>query len=350
MRVLLDIDAVIRVIRESDDPKTDLMTHFSLSEIQAEDILEIRLRQLARLAGIEIEKELAKKREDAAMLQELIDDEGKMRALIAQEISEDAERFGDERRTEILDEAVQKVQRSTATSTVLQVNDEPVTVLVSQKGWVRTRAGHQVDLSTVSFKEGDSLRTAFQTRSTENLAMIDSTGRAFSIPVAQIPGGKSEGMPLSSQIDVAPGSKISAFLAGPEDSRWLIASTGGYGFITTLQQLLTRQKAGKAFLTVDEGETPLAAIRIPEESHDGLIPVTPLVFCRSSDGRGLLFPLEEVKELPKGKGVKLQNLAPGASLVTIQIVTENEKIPGVSPKRMPVLRGSRAAKGRPIRS
>lgn len=344
-KVLLDIDAVIRVIRESDDPKQDLMQHFALSEIQAEDILEIRLRQLARLAGIEIERELAERRKEAEHLQSWLDDESLLRAGVAQEIREDAKRYVDPRRTTILETAEQKVQRSTVAQSLLQVTDEPVTVIISQKGWAKSRSGHLSDLSSISFKEGDKLLTSFHTRTTENLAVIDSSGRSFSLSVAQVPGGKGDGLPLSSQMDFAPGVSLATVLVGADSSRWLIVSSGGYGFLTTMESLLTRQRAGKAFLTLQDGERPLPAICVPNDQNLETLEV----YCRSSDNRVLIFPLAEVKELPKGKGVKLMNLSADATLRECQIYSRDDKISGISETRREVFRSSRAARGRPLR-
>ncbi|WP_231951212.1 DNA gyrase subunit A [Acidithiobacillus ferrivorans] len=200
LRVLLDIDAVIRVIREADDPKADLMTHFALSEIQADDILEIRLRQLGRLAGIELEKELADKREIAESLNALLRDKTLLRNTIAAELADDAAKYGENLRTRI-DTDTPKTSQNAAASML----DEPVTVIVSKKGWLRSRSGHNVDLNTLTFKDGDTLLAVFTARTVDHLALLDHTGRTYSIPVTQIPGGRGDGIPASSQADIQNG-------------------------------------------------------------------------------------------------------------------------------------------------
>ena len=333
LRVLLDIDAVIRVIRESDDPKADLMTHFDLSEIQADDILEIRLRQLARLAGIELEKELADKRETAESLKALLHDETLLRNAIAAELIDDAAKYGDDRRTRIDADSPKSIQKAAAS-----IIDEPVTVIVSQKGWLRSRSGHGIDLNTLTFKDGDTLLAVFTARTADHLALLDHTGRVYSIPVTQIPGGRGDGIPASSQTDIHSGTIVTA-ACGATDSLWLVASNGGYGFLATLESMTGRNRAGKAFLTLEGNEQPLP-----------LIPVSDLkaeVACLSSDGQGIVFPVSEIKALPKGKGVKLISIGDGFH-VKIMTLVHNNRVHGIPANRMNACRGHRAGKGRPL--
>lgn len=339
LRVLLDIDAVIRVIRESDDPKTDLMTHFDLSEIQAEDILEIRLRQLARLAGIELEKELADKRETAEYLNRLLREEDRLRALIAEEIQTDAQKFGDDRRT--LLEADTAITNKSVQTIAAAVTDEPVTVIVSQKGWLRTRSGHGLDTASLSFKEGDTLLQVIEARSVDTLILLDQHGRSYSLSVTQIPGGRGDGIPASSQVDFPVGSTIVSVACGAGDSVWLVAGTGGYGFLTTLEHMISRNRAGKAFLSLDAAERPLPLIQVKHKQSD--------VLCWSSDGRGLLFPLAEVKQLPKGKGVKLMTIGETATLKYLSVYVEGHPLPpGFPKKRLAVCRGRRGGRGKSV--
>jgi len=208
------------------------MTHFDLSEIQAEDILEIRLRQLARLAGIELERELADKRDIAESLKALLQDETLLRNTIADELAGDAAKYGDNRRTQIDTDTPQ-----TSQNTAASILDEPVTVIVSQKGWLRSRSGHNLDLNTLTFKEGDTLLTAFTARTVQQLILMDHAGRVYSIPVAQIPGGRGDGIPASSQADMQSGSIIVTAACGAPDSLWLVASNGGYGFLATFESM-----------------------------------------------------------------------------------------------------------------
>ena len=334
LRVLLDINAVIRVIRESDDPKADLMTHFDLSEIQAEDILEIRLRQLARLAGIELEKELADKRETAESLKALLQDETLLRNTIAAELADDAAKYGDNRRTQIDTDTPQTSQNAAAS-----IHDEPVTVIVSQKGWLRSRSGHNLDLSTLTFKEGDALLTVFTARTVHQLILMDHTGRVYTISVAQIPGGRGDGIPASSQADMQSGSVIVTAACGSVDSLWLVASNGGYGFLATLGSMAGRNRAGKAFLTLEGKERPLQLVSVGDLKAE--------IACLSSDGRGLVFPVSEIKVLPKGKGVKLLTLADGFQVKALTLV-QNDRVHGIPSTRMAACRGHRAGRGRPL--
>ncbi|MEL5849954.1 MAG: DNA topoisomerase IV subunit A, partial [Candidatus Igneacidithiobacillus chanchocoensis] len=309
-------------------------------EIQAEDILEIRLRQLARLAGIELEKELADKRETADYLAALLQDESRLRALIAEEIQADAKKFGDDRRT--LLEADTAITNKSIQTIAAAVTDEPVTVIVSQKGWLRTRSGHGLDTTALGFKEGDALLQAFEVRSVDTLALLDHSGRAYSIAVAQIPGGRGDGIPVSSQVDFQSGGALASVACGASDSLWLVAGTGGYGFLTTLENMTGRNRAGKAFLTLSADERPLP-----------LVPVTDLqaeTLCLSSDGHGLLFPLAEVKNLPKGKGVKLIALSASATLQFLSVYLEGQPLPrGLRKNRVDACRGRRGGRGRAAR-
>ncbi|MHB1666070.1 DNA topoisomerase IV subunit A [Thiomonas sp.] len=333
MRVLLDIDAVIHVIRNADDPKADLMAQFDLSEIQAEDILEIRLRQLARLAGIEIEKELAQRQREAQKLRVLLTQEKALRKAVAAEITTDTEAFGDDRRTLLQTEV------RVAPAEAKPVLDEPVTVIVSRKGWLRTRSGHGIDTGALVFKDGDALLACFELRTPDHLVALDQMGRAYSVPVRLIPGGKGDGIPITSQVDFQPGGHLAQVLAGPDASQWLIAGTGGYGFRTDLRQRLGRNKAGKAFLSLEAGESPLAPVRLPDTEPLGE------VAALSSDGKGLVFSVEEIKSLPKGKGVKLMHLEDKATLKSLVRVLE-APVPGFAKGRLEACRGKRGGAGR----
>ena len=334
LRILLDIDAVIRVIRESDDPKADLRTHFDLSEIQADDILEIRLRQLARLAGLELEKELADKREIAESLKTLLHDEALLRSNIAAELAGDAAQYGDDRRTRIDADFTKTSQRSAAS-----LLDEPVTVIVSQKGWLRSRSGHNVDLNTLSFKDGDTLLAVFTARTVDQLALLDHFGRAYSIPLTQIPSGRGDGIPASSQVDIQNGATIVTAACGAASSLWIVAGNSGYGFLATLESMTGRNRAGKAFLTLDAKERPLQLVSVGDLNAE--------IACLSSDGRGLVFPVREIKTLPKGKGVKLFTLADGFQVKSMSLV-QNGRAHGIPSSRMAACHGHRAGRGRSL--
>ena len=290
--VFLNIDKVIRVIRESDEPKPDLMKHFKLTEIQAEDILEIRLRQLARLEGIKIQNELKERKVERKDLKELLGSEAAMKKLIASEIREDAKKHGDARRT-----TVEEAGRSTFER---QVVDEPLTIIVSRNGWVRARQGHGLDLSGVTYKTGDAEDAILETRSVFPVAAIDSTGRAFSVQAADIAGGKGDGVPFTSLIELAPGARLAHVVDAAPGRRYLFANTGGYGFVAKSEELLTRIRAGKAFMTLQEGEEVLRPAAVPDKAD--------MVVTLSEGSRMLLFPANELKALARGRGITLMGL------------------------------------------
>jgi topoisomerase-4 subunit A len=335
--ILLDIDKVIKVIRESDDPKADLIAHFKLSDIQAEDILEIRLRQLARLEGIKIGEELARLRDDAAGLNKLLDSEQALRDSVAAEIRADARKYGDERRTLI--ETAERV--TAADAKTVSVVDEATTLVVSQHGWLRSRSGHGVDPAQLTFRSGDSLLACIPCRTIDSLIILDHLGRAYSIPAADIPGGKGDGVPAASLVDFQDGGKLHLAVAVSGSRLYLVAGEGGYGFRVRGEDLVSRGKAGKAFLTLDDGESPSIFQPAPEGGE---------IACFTKDGRALVFGAEEVRLLAKGRGLKLIDAAPGKmALEAIEPVVDGVagKLKG---ERLELCRGNRGGKGKPVRA
>lgn len=335
--ILLDIDRVIRVIRESDEPKVDLMAHFKLTEIQAEDILEIRLRQLARLEGIKIGEELARLREEAAGLNTLLASETALRACVASEIEADASKYGDDRRTLI--EAAERVTLSDAKN--VSIPDEPTTLIVSRHGWLRSRNGHNVDPAQLNFRSGDALLACLPCRTVDHLVLLDDNGRAYSIPAADLPGGKGDGVPATSLVDFQDGGKLLLALAVSADKQYLVAGQGGYGFLVKGEDLLSRGKSGKAFLSLDAGEKP--AVFQPAPSADEIAVFT-------QDGRALVFPLTEIRPLAKGRGLKLIAAQPGKEALTaIEPVIDGSagKLKG---ERLALCRGNRGGKGKPVKA
>ncbi len=262
--VLLRIEDVIRIIRESDEPKAALIQAFNLSDRQAEDILEIRLRQLARLEAIKIEQELKNLREEQSELDVLLKSETMMRRRIIKEIETDAKQYGDDRRT-----LIQEERRAAAE---VKVIDEPVTVVVSQKGWVRTRQGHGHDATQFGFKAGDTLYDTFECRTTDALLIFGTrddkgTGRVYSVAVANLPGGRGDGVPLTTLIELAPGTHIAHTFAGHAEQNLVISTRGGNGFMAKVSDMVGRQKAGKAFLTLDEGDQPNKPAPVPDDAY-----------------------------------------------------------------------------------
>ncbi len=293
MIVFLNIDEVIRLIRESDEPKQALMARFKLSERQAEDILEIRLRQLARMEAIKIEQELSDLRDEKTKLEELLNSDAAMKRLLIKEIEADAKQYGDDRRT--------LIQQATRATFEARVVDEPVTVVVSQRGWVRALKGHGLDPAGFTFKQGDGLYAAFQARTPDSLVAWGSKGRVYSVPVAALPGGRGDGVPVTSLIELESGTHLLHYFAAVADQQLLLASSNGFGFIAKLGDLVSRQKAGKAFMTIDEGAVPLAPMPV--------LPGATLVACLSSTGKLLVFGMDEMKTLSGGgRGVILMAL------------------------------------------
>jgi topoisomerase-4 subunit A len=297
--VLLNIDKVIKVIRNSDDPRADLMKQFKLTEVQAEDILEIRLRQLARLEGIKIETELKELKDERKGLKGLLGSEEEMKKLVAEEIRGDAKTYGDARRTQI-----ETAERATFER---QVIDEPLTIIVSRNFWVRARTGHKLDLSGTTYKSGDGPYTAFETRSVHSVGLIDSTGRAFSVECSELPSGKGDGQQLSQFIDLAPGAKLAQVVDAQPGRRYLVANSGGYGFIVKSEDLLTRVKAGKTFMTLEQGDEVIRPVPVPDKPE--------MAVTLSENSRMLMFPAQELKEMARGRGVTLMGLDDGEKLV-----------------------------------
>lgn len=296
----LHIDEIIKVIRESDEPKSELMARFELTEMQAEDILEIRLRQLAKLEYIAIEKELSGLRDERAGLVELLENRNAMTKLILKEISEDTKKHGDDRRSLI--EAALPVAATEA-----PVLDEPVTVILSKNGWVRSRQGHGIDPQTLNWKGGDSAFLVAEARTTWHLILLDTMGRAYSVRIADLPGGRGDGVPITTLIELQPGARIAQALTDDPASDYFFANSGSYGFIAKLEDLVSRQRAGKAFMTMEDKETVLAPAKV---YGDWLAAV-------SANGRLLYFPRAEMKVMPRGRGMIVMGMDEKEELIAV---------------------------------
>jgi topoisomerase-4 subunit A len=289
--VLLNIDEVIRIIRNADEPKPALMERFRLSERQAEDILEIRLRQLARLEAIRIDQEIAELSEQRSALESLLANPSLLKRQIQREIEADAKAHGDKRRT-----LVQEERKAVAE---LRIVDEPVTVVASAKGWVRALKGHEVVPAELGFKPGDALQAHFVCRSVDTLVVLASDGRSFSVPVSTLPGGRGDGTPITTLIELAPGVKPLHYFAGPVDTLLLLAgSVGGCGLLAEAGDLHARNRAGKAFMTLEDGEVPLPPAVVLPGQHQ--------VAVLAADGRLLVFARAELKrQSGGGRGLML---------------------------------------------
>ena len=299
--VLLNIDEVIAIIRQSDEPKIALIERFKLSERQAEDILEIRLRQLARLEAIKIEQELKSLGEEKTKLEEILSSPAAQRRLMIKEIEADAKIFGDERRT--------LIQADKRSNIELKVVDEPVTVVISDKGWVRARSGHGHDRAGFSFKAGDSLYDTFECRTVDTVLCFGSNGRVYSVPVTQLPGARGDGQPLTTLVDVESGTQLVHYVVGPPTAMYLLSNSGGYGFMATLESMISRNKSGKSFVSLSDGERILRPSIVDAASQNNTMPVAKSVACVTQGGRILSFDLSEMKIMEKGgRGLLLIDL------------------------------------------
>jgi len=298
--VLLNIDEVIRIIRNADEPKPALIERFRLSDRQAEDILDIRLRQLARLEAIKIEQELASLRVEQGKLEDILNSPASLKRTVIKEIEADAKQHGDERRT-----LIQADKRAVAE---MRVVDEPVTVVVSLKGWVRSMKGHEIDPGTLQFKAGDGLYGSFPCRSVDNLLVFGSNGRMYSTAVSLLPGGRGDGQPITTLIDLESGTQPAHYFAGAAAQTLLIAGTGGFGLLAKIGDMLSRQRGGKTFLALDADEKPLPPVAADAATQ---------VACLSLSGRLLVFGLDELRLQPKGgRGLTLIDLDAKDALVS----------------------------------
>jgi len=305
--ILLNIDKVIQIIRESDEPKPALMTAFRLSGRQADDILEIRLRQLARLETIKIQQELSALRSDKTTLHDLLDNPSSMKRLVIKEIEADEKQFGDARRT-----LIEVAERAMVETKVI---DEPVTVVISQKGWVRARTGHGHDAAQFTFKAGDALYGTFECRTVETLLVFGSNGRIYSVPVSALPGARGDGVPITTLIELASGTRVLHYFAGSGDTPLLLASTAGYGFTAKAGDMVARNRGGKSFITLDDGDEPLMPRALAADAS--------AIACLSEKGRLLVFGIDEIKTLSGGgRGVILMELEKTEKLLAAQPISQ----------------------------
>ena len=289
----LNLDEVIRIIRTEDEPKAALIARFALSEDQADYILDTKLKQLARLEEMKIRGEQDELDSERDRLISTLDSKAKLKKLIKDELLADAKKFGDARRSPLVArEAAQALDETEL------VASEPMTVVVSEKGWVRAAKGHDIDAASLSYREGDGLLAAVKARSNQQAAFLDSAGRSYSTAVHTLPSARGNGEPLTGRFTPAPGASFQAVASGDNDSRFVIASSHGYGFVTRFENLTGRNKAGKALLSLSEGGLVLQPAAVASVEADRIVAVT-------SAGHVLAFPLSELPELDKGKGNKI---------------------------------------------
>jgi len=289
----LNLDEVIHIIRTEDQPKPVLMARFELSELQADYILDTRLRQLARLEEMKIrgeQDELAKERE---RLLALLGSEAKLKKLVRKELLEDAETYGDDRRSPI----VERAEARALTENEL-LPSEPVTVVISEKGWARCAKGHDIDAGGLSYKAGDNFKAAAAGRSNQYAVFIDSTGRSYSLAAHTLPSARGQGEPLTGRLTPPPGASFECVLLPDDEALYVIASDAGYGFVVKGEDLQAKNKAGKALLSLPAGARVVAPRPLASREDDWLAAVT-------TEGRLLVFPVRDLPQLGKGKGNKI---------------------------------------------
>ncbi|MFW2176726.1 MULTISPECIES: DNA topoisomerase IV subunit A [unclassified Moraxella] len=320
----LNIDEVIRIIREEDDPKLELMQRYDLSEIQANAILDIRLRQLAKLEEIELKREQSELEAEKAQIEEYLNNPDSLTGLIIDELNADMKEHGDKRLSPIVqrDEAVAIKETDMTPS-------EPVTVIVSQAGWIRSAKGHDIDAINLNYRSGDSYLTHAQGKSNEKVYLLDTTGRSYRLDAHALPSARGQGEPLTSLLKPSSGASFVKVLMGQDDAKLIMASTQGYGFINTFIDLDTNQKAGKNVINFDDKST---LITQPIGETDTLVGVV------SSSGHLLVYPLAELPEMKKGKGNKLIDLKDGESVVAVVTFAEGESLAVESGKRKVTLK------------
>ncbi len=347
----LNLDEVIRIVRTEDEPKAVLMKRFALSSEQAEAILETKLRHLARLEEMKIRGEQAELATERDGIEKLLQSPVRLKQLIRDELSADALKYGDKRRTRIVEREAAKAIDETELVTA-----EPVTVVLSTAGFVRQAKGHEIDPRSLSYKTGDAFLAAARGKSTQQAVFLDSTGRTYSILAHTLPSARGQGEPMSGRVDPPDGASFPSVMIGEPPDRWLLASDAGYGFIVKLEDLYSRNRAGKAVLTVPEGAKALCAAAVPEHPK-ALVAVA--VAVDGQDGRLLVFPVGEVPEMAKGKGNKLFNVhAPkggffGEQMVGVAVVAPGGRLRVVCGERAMTLsyaeldpyRGERAQRG-----
>ncbi|MBI2214828.1 MAG: DNA topoisomerase IV subunit A [Acidobacteria bacterium] len=330
----LNVDEVIRIIRFEDDPKAVLMERFDLTELQTGAILDLKLKYLNKLEEIEINREQKELAEERDKLAKILESKARLRKEVRRELIEDAETFGDDRRSPIVVRAAAKAIDETAL-----VPSEAVTVVLSEKGWVRAAKGHDIDPAALQYKSGDSYLHAARGRSNQSSVFLDTTGRTYSVAAHALPSAKGHGEPLSSSTQPPPGAAFTGVMMGEAEDLWLLATDNGYGFVAKLDELQTKQRAGKSAVNVGKGARTLAPQKLANYETDRIAAVT-------NEGKLLVFMANELPQLGRGKGVqtikihKAKGLLPGEKVVGIAVVPEGGALTVYSGKRYTTIKGA----------
>ncbi len=316
----LNIDEVIQIIRENDKPKPVLMERFTLTDIQADYILDTKLRQLARLEEVKIREEQQELKEEKDKLEKLLSSERRLKTLIKKEILDDAETYGDKRRSAIVTRDAAVAMDESAL-----ISSDPITVVLSDKGWVRAAKGHEVDAGKLNYKAGDSHRSSAQGKTNQQAVFLDSTGRAYTLAAHTLPSARGQGEPLTGRFNPPAGSTFVASLMGDPKDLYLFATSFGYGYVCELGEMYSRNKAGKTFLKVPPGAKVLPPVRVRSLEDDFIVAV-------SSEGHMLVTELSELPQMSKGKGNKIINVPPAKLkdneewITAIELVQDGEKL------------------------
>ncbi|MFN3880172.1 MAG: DNA topoisomerase IV subunit A [Nitrincola lacisaponensis] len=333
MIAYLNIDEVIRIIREEDNPKQAMVARFGITEIQADAILDLKLRHLARLEEFKIRSEQNELEEERLRLEATLGSAEKMRQLIRQEIEEAAAEFGDARRSPLVERA-----EAQAFSEKDLLSADPVTVVLSKQGWVRAARGHDIDAAGLSYKSGDAFKLACPGRMNQPTILLDSTGRSYTLDTHTLPSARGQGEPVTGKLSLPKGATIDGMICGAEGDRVLLASDAGYGFVTRIADLSSKTKNGKAALSLPKNSQVLSPVRIQDPQQDLLVAVT-------NEGRMLVFPVSELPELAKGKGNKILNIpsARAASreelLVAVAVLSPDDQLQVISGRQHLKLKG-----------
>jgi topoisomerase-4 subunit A len=289
----LNIDEVIKIVRKEEKPKPALVKKFKISERQAEAILELKLRQLAKLEEIKIEAEQKELNAERKTLEQLLNSATRLKTFIKKEIQADAERFSDERRTPIV-----KREEAKAYSETELLSVDPITIVLSDRGWMRAAKGHDVDPHALQYKSGDGFKIAARGKSNQLAIFMDSTGRAYSLPAHTLPSARGQGEPVSGKVNPPSGATFEGVVIGENDIDVLLASDAGYGFVGKIGDLISKNKSGKNILRIPKGGRVLPAVMLSDYDSDFIVSIT-------NEGRMLMFPLSELPRLAKGKGNKI---------------------------------------------
>lgn len=333
----LNIDEVIHIIRTEDKPKPALMQRFNLSDMQAEAILELKLRHLAKLEEMKITAEQDELNKERAELEKILSSGKNLNKLIRSEIIEDAAKYGDVRKSPLVARTEAQAIKETD-----MLPSEAVTVVLSEKGWARAAKGHEVDAVNLSYRSGDNFKMAVKGRSNQSAIFLDSTGRTYSIPVHSLPSARGQGEPITSKLEPPAGAEFTGVLLGENEQLVLLTSNAGYGFVTTLEELHTKNKKGKASLAVQDGAMSLTPRTITELATDKIAAVT-------NSGQLLVFPIAELPQLAKGKGNKIINVpsakfkAGEEKLCDVLVLGANQGLTILSGKRKLSLKASELA-------